>query len=114
MRHHHRREESIGHPNPKTILLFVSVLLLLIVNVLSTSKSESPTSNKNFLNVQEGDTLEFDICTVKPELLVKVNPIYPDSARTAGIEEMVMFTAWVGIDSFVEDYRIKKSILALD
>ena len=90
------------------------ILVLLITTVLCTGTTESPTINENPLNVQEGDTLEFYLCTVKPAVLVKVSPIYPDSAKAAGIEGLVVIAGLIGIDGSVEGYKIIKSIPALD
>lgn len=99
----------------KNILSFLLLILILIITtIFCTGTTESPPINENPLNVQEGDTLEFYLCTVKPQVLVKVSPIYPDSAKAAGIEGMVVIAGLIGIDGSIEGYKIVKSIPALD
>jgi TonB family protein len=49
-----------------------------------------------------------------PEVLEKVPPPYPDEARNAGIEGLVVVQALVGRDGIVKDTRIVTSIPELD
>jgi len=49
-----------------------------------------------------------------PEVISKVEPTYPDDARQAGVEGMVMVQALVGKDGFVKDARAIQSIPMLD
>ena len=49
-----------------------------------------------------------------PEAILKVDPPYPEEARRAGIEGIVMVEALVLEDGSVGDWRIVKSIPALD
>ena len=49
-----------------------------------------------------------------PEAISKVDPIYPEDARKAGVEGMVMVQALVGKDGFVKDTRVIQSIPVLD
>ena len=44
-----------------------------------------------------------------PEVITKVNPIYPDLAREANVEGTVMVQALVGKDGKVKDVRVVKS-----
>lgn len=49
-----------------------------------------------------------------PEAIVKVNPIYPDSARNAGVDGLVMVQALVCACGEVSETRVVKSIPLLD
>lgn len=49
-----------------------------------------------------------------PEALTKVPPSYPDAARKAGVDGMVIIQALVGKDGRVKDARVTKSIPPLD
>jgi protein TonB len=49
-----------------------------------------------------------------PVRTVYVEPVYPDAARLAGIDGMVILEALIGEDGKVMDARIMRSIPALD
>ena len=49
-----------------------------------------------------------------PEAITKVQPVYPDIAREAGVDGQVMVQALVGKDGRVKDTRVVKSIPMLD
>ena len=49
-----------------------------------------------------------------PEAVSKVNPAYPDIAREAGVDGVVLVQALVGKDGKVKDTRVVKSIPMLD
>jgi protein TonB len=49
-----------------------------------------------------------------PEAITKVPPAYPDIAREAGVDGVVMVQALVGKDGKVKDVRVVKSIAMLD
>jgi TonB family protein len=49
-----------------------------------------------------------------PELITKVNPVYPEMAREANVDGTVMIQALVGKDGRVHDTRVVKSIPLLD
>jgi len=49
-----------------------------------------------------------------PEAITKVKPIYPDIAREAGVDGVVMVQALVGKDGHVKDVRVVKHIPMLD
>ena len=49
-----------------------------------------------------------------PEAVTKVQPIYPDLAREAGVDGTVMVQALVGKDGRVKDTKVVKSIPMLD
>lgn len=49
-----------------------------------------------------------------PEAITKVPPVYPDLAREAGVDGMVLVQALVGKDGKVKDTRVVKSIAMLD
>ena len=51
---------------------------------------------------------------VLPEAIKRVEPVYPDEARSQRIEGLVLVQAWVGKDGDVHGTRIVKSIPALD
>jgi protein TonB len=49
-----------------------------------------------------------------PEIVMKVQPRYPDSAREAGVDGTVIVQALVGKDGRVKDTLVIKSIPTLD
>ncbi len=49
-----------------------------------------------------------------PEAITKVQPLYPDLAREAGVDGQVMVQALVGKDGRVKDTKVVKSIPMLD
>ena len=49
-----------------------------------------------------------------PEAVTKVPPVYPQGARDARIEGIVLVQALVGKDGFVKDTRVLKSVPRLD
>jgi len=49
-----------------------------------------------------------------PEVITKVNPVYPEMAREANVDGIVMIQALVGKDGKVHDVRVVKSIPLLD
>ena len=49
-----------------------------------------------------------------PEAITKVSPVYPDIAREAGVDGVVMVQALVGKDGRVKDVRVVKRIPMLD
>ncbi len=49
-----------------------------------------------------------------PEAITKVQPVYPDMAREAGVDGTVMVQALVGKDGRVKDTKVVKSIPMLD
>jgi periplasmic protein TonB len=49
-----------------------------------------------------------------PEAVTKVQPVYPDMAREAGVDGQVMVQALVGKDGKVKDTKVVKSIPMLD
>lgn len=58
---------------------------------------------------QEDTVYEFSIVQVKPQLIKKVLPEYPELARKAGLEGKVIVELVVGKDGQVKDARILKS-----
>lgn len=49
-----------------------------------------------------------------PEAITKVSPVYPDIAREAGVDGVVLVQALVGKDGHVKDVRVVKHIPMLD
>lgn len=49
-----------------------------------------------------------------PEAITKVQPVYPDIAREAGVDGQVVVQALVGKDGRVKDTRVVKSVEMLD
>lgn len=49
-----------------------------------------------------------------PEAITKVKPVYPDIAREAGVDGVVLVQALVGKDGHVKDVRVVKRIPMLD
>jgi protein TonB len=49
-----------------------------------------------------------------PEAVTKVQPVYPELARDAGVDGTVMVQALVGKDGKVKDAKVVKSIQMLD
>jgi len=63
---------------------------------------------------EEDEVFEFFAVSEKPVILHKETPIYPDLARKAGIEGIVVVTVTIGKDGSVEDAKIFKSLPMLD
>ncbi|HID39367.1 MAG TPA: energy transducer TonB [Calditrichaeota bacterium] len=63
---------------------------------------------------EEDEVFEFFAVSEKPVLIHKEKPIYPDLAKKAGIEGMVVVLVTIGKDGIVEDAKIYKSLPMLD
>lgn len=63
---------------------------------------------------EEEEVFEFFAVSEKPVILHKETPVYPDLARKAGIEGIVVVTVTIGKTGLVEDARIFKSLPMLD
>ena len=63
---------------------------------------------------EEDEVFEFFAVSEKPEIQHKEKPVYPDLARKAGIEGIVVVTVTIGKTGLVEDARIFKSLPMLD
>lgn len=63
---------------------------------------------------EEDEVFEFFAVSEKPEIIHKEKPSYPDLARKAGIEGIVVVTVTIGKDGSVEEARIFKSLPMLD
>jgi protein TonB len=87
---------------------------LLLAFWVAALNCSTATEQDTLPSIKEGDIIEFYQCTVKPEVLLGVDPVYPDSARAAGIEGLVVLRGLVGIDSLVEVIVEIKSVPALD
>ncbi|MFZ0390976.1 MAG: TonB family protein [Calditrichia bacterium] len=62
----------------------------------------------------EPDTIPFVELSEKPELIKRVPPVYPDLARKAGIEGMVITKVLINTEGEIEDVQILKSATMLD
>jgi len=63
---------------------------------------------------EEDEVFEFFAVSQKPVLIKKVEPVYPDLARKAGIEGTVVVTVTIGKTGKVEAAKIFKSVPMLD
>ncbi len=63
---------------------------------------------------EEDEVFEFFAVSEKPEIIHKEKPTYPDLARKAGIEGIVVVTVTIGKQGSVEDAKIFKSLPMLD
>lgn len=63
---------------------------------------------------EDDEVFEFFAVSQKPEIQHKEKPVYPDLARKAGIEGIVVVTVTIGKTGSVEDARIFKSLPMLD
>jgi len=63
---------------------------------------------------EEDEVFEFFAVSEKPVLIHKEKPIYPDLAKKAGIEGIVVVLVTIGKDGIVEDAKIYKSLPMLD
>jgi len=63
---------------------------------------------------EEDEVFEFFAVSEKPVILHKEKPRYPDLARKAGIEGIVVVTVTIGKTGAVENARIFKSLPMLD
>lgn len=95
----------------RSVILF---LILIHIFIFSTFNCSTSTEQEISPSIQEGDIIEFYQCTVKPEVLVRVDPVYPDSARAAGIEGMVVLKTLIGVDSLADSIAVLRSVPALD
>jgi len=57
-----------------------------------------------------GEGVQFEL----PEAVKKVPPSYPQAAREAGVDGVVLLSVLVGEDGLVKDTRVRKSIPGLD
>ena len=62
----------------------------------------------------DAELLPFHEIDVKPTMLEKINPVYPDSARISGIEGIVVVTVIINENGDVESAKIFKSVEGLD
>lgn len=58
-----------------------------------------------------GDNVRVDSL---PTSLIKVQPVYPEAARAAGIEGTVLVQALIGRDGLVKDMKLSKGVDGLD
>ncbi len=63
---------------------------------------------------EEDEVFEFFAVSEKPVLIHKEKPVYPDLARKAGIEGIVVVWVTIGKDGSVENAKIYKSLPMLD
>jgi periplasmic protein TonB len=63
---------------------------------------------------EEDEVFEFFAVSEKPVIIHKEEPKYPDLARKAGIEGIVVITVTIGKDGKVEDAKVFKSLPMLD
>jgi len=63
---------------------------------------------------EEDEIFEFFAVSEKPEIKHKETPVYPDLAKKAGIEGIVVVTVTIGKTGTVEDAKIFKSLPMLD
>jgi TonB family protein len=77
----------------------------------------SVLDNKESVNatgIETDATVPYSDLSVKPELLQKVEPVYPKEARKSGIEGMVMVKILVDTSGNVAKTEIIKSVPPLD
>ncbi len=85
------------------------------VTIDNTDVNMAPTENLPPPPPPEDDEVyEFFAVSQKPVLIHKEKPVYPELARKAGIEGIVVVTVTIGKDGHVEDAKIFKSIPMLD
>jgi len=63
---------------------------------------------------EEDEVFEFFAVSEKPVIVTKAEPKYPDLARKAGIEGIVVITVTIGKTGDVESARVFKSLPMLD
>lgn len=63
---------------------------------------------------EEDEVFEFFAVSEKPVIVTKTEPKYPDLARKAGIEGIVVITVTIGKTGDVENARVFKSLPMLD
>lgn len=101
------------------ILRFVIGFICIAIPVIllqscETSKAPFPQDADDQVPYMEGDIVPFYLLTEKPILIVKIDPVYPDSAVDAGIEGTVVVSALIDTEGNVERCEIRKSVPALD
>jgi len=111
-----KKEEKFMSKLPKKSTLFVALLgITIFLFSWQCSQNDSSNENKMISDVAFGqDAMQFPDVDVKPKIEENISPIYPDSARKAGIEGLVVVTLIIDENGNVEDGKILKSIPALD
>lgn len=125
-------KERIMDTNLKksTIAVMVVTAFLFLLGIagsrmiFATGKAESTIENVDFLlpGLQEQDTIEQDQEKDKsakkdikpPKLIKKVDPVYPQEARDAGIEGIVTLEATTDIRGRVQKVKVLNSVPELD
>ena len=84
----------------------------------STGSVESTGDGNIVIAPPSGDELpqfgQYVYVEELPVAITKVQPVYPDIAREAGVDGTVIVQALVGKDGHVKDVRVQKSITMLD
>ena len=99
------------------VILFFSILFPPISD-FQASPLDDPALTES-LNVEpakgvDDEVLDWDEVEGKPEILKKVDPIYPELARKEGISGIVLVTVLIDTSGNVEVADISKSIKGLD
>lgn len=102
---------------PVLLVLAVAVLLQLKREpAVGNAVPQTPDTTGNGRLEWEGlpGFGEYIYCEELPEVLIRVEPVYPDIAREAGVDGTVMVWALVGRDGRVKHVRLGQSIPLLD
>jgi beta-lactamase regulating signal transducer with metallopeptidase domain len=104
-----KQKEYFMIKKSKLLSKFIIPGLLLLIIPLSWQYNDLLAQEKSKI-AETSDIMEYDEVTKKPEIVTKVGPKYPDEARKAGIEGVVMVTAIIGKDGKVIETAIFKSV----
>jgi len=99
--------------NVKSNLIY-SLSLFLILQFGCSATMFAQDTRKEKSSKSDDDVFKYEDIDVKPEIIKKVSPYYPEIARKAGTEGTVIVKVLVGKNGKVEKTKIEKSIPELD
>ena len=99
------------------------VALIVVLGVPSASSAQVDTVNQGALGCPVGgvaadnpglSTVRVGGAVSPPAKVFNATPIYPDDAKTVGVQGVVIIEALVGVDGAVQDACVLRSIPLLD
>ncbi|MGD9487233.1 MAG: TonB family protein [Calditrichaceae bacterium] len=97
-------------------ILGLSLMVILFSWQCSNDNNAAPSETKQQISsvVTQSDAMDFSSVDVKPELVKKERPEYPEDARRGGIEGTVIVAVTIDVDGSVTEASILKSVPLLD
>ena len=108
---------------PRRLLTLAFVALMVVLGVPGTSGAQVETVNQSALGCPVGGVAADNpgLSSVRvggalrpPAKVYNENPMYPDDARTLGVQGVVIIEALIGVDGAVHDACVLRSIPLLD